>query len=58
MVIMNITPIISASLAIGSTIFAYIVALLVVLGFFGYLTYRISPKGKARREERREKRRK
>lgn len=53
---MDTTPIISASLVIGSTIFAYIVALLVVLGFFGYLTYRVSPKGKARREAKRESR--
>lgn len=52
---MDTTPIISASLVIGSTIFAYIVALLVVLGFFGYLTYRISPKGKARRAAHRER---
>lgn len=55
---MDTTPIIGASLMIGSTIFAYIIALLVVLAFFGYLTYRVSPKGKARREARHEKRNK
>ena len=54
---METTLIVSASLLIGSTIFMYILALLVVLAFFAYLTYSISPKGKARREERREKRR-
>lgn len=54
---MDATPIISASLFIGSTIFLYIVALFAVLAFFGYLTYRVSPKGKQRREERHEKRR-
>lgn len=53
---MDATPVISASLLIGSTIFMYILALLVVLAFFGYLTYRISPKGKARRAERHERR--
>lgn len=55
---MDTTPIISASLMISSTIFAYIVALFVVLAFFGYLTYRVSPKGKARRKARRERRNK
>ena len=55
---MDITPFISASLVIGTTIFAYIIALLVVLAFFGYLVYRTSPKGKARREARHERRNK
>ncbi len=55
---MDTTPIIGASLVIGSTIFAYIVALLVVLAFFGYLVYRTSPKGKARRAARHERRNK
>ncbi len=55
---MNATLIIGASLLIGSTIFMYILALFVVLGFFAYLTYRISPKGKERRAERHEKRHK
>lgn len=55
---MDATLIIGASLLIGSTIFMYIVALLVVLAGFGYLTYRVSPKGKARREERRDRRNK
>ena len=58
MTIMDITPFISASLVIGTTIFAYIIALLVVLAFFGYLVYRTSPKGKARREARHERRNK
>lgn len=41
---------------IGTTIFLYIVALLAVLTFFGYLVYRTSPKGVARRQEKRDKR--
>ena len=53
---MNATPIIGASVLIGSTIFMYILALLVVLAFFGYLVYRTSPKGKARRQQRHERR--
>lgn len=43
---------------IGASIFIYIVGFIAVLAFFAYLTYRISPKGKARREARRERRRK
>lgn len=43
---------------IGSSIFMYIIAFVVVMAFFAYLTYRISPKGKERRAQRREKRRK
>lgn len=54
---MDVTPVIGASVFIGTSIFLYIVALIVVLAFFGYLTYRVSPKGKARREERRNRRR-
>lgn len=46
------------SFLIGSSIFMYIVAFIVVLVIFGYLTYRINPKGKKRREERRTRRRK
>ena len=42
---------------IGTSIFLYIVAFIAVLVFFGYLTYRISPKGKQHREERHERRR-
>lgn len=45
------------SIFIGSSIFLYIVALIVVLAIFGYLTYRVSPKGKARREDKRNNRR-
>ena len=45
------------SIFIGSSIFLYIVAFIVVLAIFGYLTYRVSPKGKARREDRRNNRR-
>ena len=53
---MNITPVISASLMIGSTIFMYIVALIAILAFFGYLVYRTSPKGKEHRAARHERR--
>lgn len=53
---MEASLVIGASLAIGSTIFMYILALFAVLGFFAYLTYSISPKGKQRRADRREKR--
>ncbi|MGP4713608.1 hypothetical protein [uncultured Psychrobacter sp.] len=53
---MEVTTVMGASLMIGSSIFLYIVALIIVLAFFGYLTYRVSPKGKARREERRNRR--
>ena len=42
---------------IGSSIFMYIVAFVVVMAFFAYLNYRISPKGKERRAQRRERRR-
>ncbi len=45
------------SIFIGSSIFLYIVAFIVVLAIFGYLTYRVSPKGKARREDKRNNRR-
>ncbi len=54
---MGSTPVMAASTFIGTSIFLYIVALIAVLAFFGYLTYRVSPKGKARREERRNRRR-
>lgn len=53
---MEVTTVMGASLMIGSSIFLYIVALLIVLAGFAYLTYRTSPKGKARRDERRNKR--
>lgn len=36
---------------IGSSIFLYIIAFIAVMVVFGYLTYRISPKRKQRREE-------
>ncbi len=54
---MSATVVIGASAFIGTTIFLYIVALIAVLAFFGYLTYRVSPKGKQRRAERHERRR-
>lgn len=38
---------------IGSSIFLYIVAFIIVMAIFAYLTYRISPKRKQRREDRR-----
>ncbi len=38
---------------IGSSIFLYIVAFIIVMAFFAYLTYRTSPKRKQRREDRR-----
>ncbi|MGE6440668.1 hypothetical protein ACQKC9_03770 [Psychrobacter sp. NPDC078409] len=50
---MEATPIIGASLMIGSSIFMYIVALLAVLAIGGYLTYRTNPKRKQRREDKR-----
>ncbi len=53
---MEVTNVMSASLFIGTSIFLYIIALIVILAFFGYLVYRTSPKGKAHREERRERR--
>ena len=43
---------------IGTSIFLYIVAFIIVMMIAAYLTYSISPKGKKRREERREKRHK
>lgn len=46
----------ASPLAIGSTIFIYIIALLVVLAGFGYLVYRTSPHGQQRRKERHERR--
>ena len=50
---MEATPIIAASLLIGSSIFMYIVAFLAVMAIGGYLTYRTSPKRKQRREDKR-----
>jgi hypothetical protein len=50
---MEATPIISASLMIGSSIFMYIIAFLAVMAVGGYLTYRTSPKRKQRREDKR-----
>lgn len=38
---------------IGSSIFLYIVAFIIVMSVFAYLTYRTSPKRKQRREDRR-----
>lgn len=43
---------------IGTSIFMYIVGFIIVLAFFAYLTYSISPKGKERRAARRERRHK
>ncbi len=40
-----------ASPFIGSSIFLYIMAFIVVMVIGGYLTYRISPRRKQRREE-------
>ena len=37
---------------IGSSIFLYILAFIAVMVIAGYFTYRISPQGKKRREER------
>ncbi|WP_201526041.1 MULTISPECIES: hypothetical protein [Psychrobacter] len=54
---MDATPIIGASLLIGSSIFIYILAFIAVMAIGGYLTYRISPKGKKRREDKRNNRR-
>ncbi len=53
---MEVTNVMGASLFIGTSIFIYIIAFILVLVFFGYLTYRVSPKGKARREQKRNKR--
>tara|TARA_R110002033_G_scaffold69045_1_gene120390 strand:- start:583 stop:771 length:189 start_codon:yes stop_codon:yes gene_type:complete len=50
---MEATPIIGASLMIGSSIFMYIIAFLAVMAIGGYLTYRTSPKRKQRREDKR-----
>ena len=50
---MEATPIIGASLMIGSSILMYIVAFLAVMAIGGYLTYRTSPKRKQRREDKR-----
>ena len=52
---MDATPIIGASLLIGSSIFMYIEAFLAVMAVGGYLTYRTSPKRKQRREDQRNK---
>lgn len=41
---------------IGTSIFLYIVAFIAVMVVGGYLTYRISPRGKKRREERNKRR--
>lgn len=54
---MDATPIIGASLFIGTSIFIYIVAFIVFMVIAGYFIYRISPKGKKHREERRNNRR-
>ena len=43
------------SALIGSSIFLYIAAFIVVMIIGGYLTYRTSPKRKQRRENRRNK---
>lgn len=45
------------SVFIGSSIFLYIVIFIAVMILGGYLTYRVSPKGKARREQKRNNRR-
>ncbi|WP_350557800.1 hypothetical protein [Psychrobacter sp. CAL346-MNA-CIBAN-0220] len=50
---MDATPIIGASLFIGSSIFLYILAFMGVMVIGGYLTYRTSPGRKKRREEKR-----
>lgn len=49
----NETMVMEPSAYIGSSIFLYILAFLAVLVVGGYLTYRISPKRKQRREEKR-----
>lgn len=46
-----------ASPFIGTSIFLYILAFIAVMVIGGYLTYRISPRHKKRREEKRNKRR-
>lgn len=53
---MDATAIIAASLFIGTSIFMYILAFIIVMAIFAYLTYSISPKGKERRAARRDKR--
>ncbi|WP_274902237.1 hypothetical protein [Psychrobacter sp. DAB_AL62B] len=45
------------SAAIGSSIFLYILAFIAVMIIAGYFTYSISPRGKKRREEKRDNRR-
>lgn len=42
-----------SSTFIGSSIFMYILAFVVVMAVFAYLTYRTSPKRKQRREAKR-----
>jgi len=54
---MEATPIIGASLMIGSSIFMYIIAFLAVMAIGGYLTYRTSPKRKQRRADKRNNKR-
>lgn len=51
---MDATPIMAASLLIGSSIFMYILAFMAVLAVGGYLTYRTSPKRKQRQENKRQ----
>ena len=46
-----------ASPLIGTSIFLYILAFIAVMVIGGYLTYRISPARKRRREEKRNNRR-
>ena len=48
---MDATPIIGASLLIGSSMFMYILAFLAVMAIGGYLTYRTSSERKQRRED-------
>lgn len=45
-----------ASPLIGTSIFLYILAFIAVMVVGGYLTYRISPRGKKRREDRNKRR--
>ena len=45
------------STAIGSSIFLYILAFIAVMIVAGYFTYSISPRGKKRREDKRNNRR-
>ncbi len=46
-----------ASPLIGTSIFLYILAFIAVMVVAGYFTYRISPRGKQRREDKRNNRR-